>query len=149
MGHPNIWGVWMYGAYECMRASKYKGVSIGMENLNVGGIQMYGGYLNIWGPPNKGSIQTYRGIWRYGDVQMYGDIKMYRGSPNIWGHMDTPKSDTPMSASNLCTEYTKLTLFLGGIWMYRGHPKILEASKHMGASECIGDVQTYGWHPCF
>ena len=112
--------------------------------LCTGGIQMYGGmwtpplsdkvsflcvvyvqgaakhHPNIWGHPNIGAVQTYRGHSNIGSTQTYGGIQTYRGaSKHMW-------------ASKCMGAY--------------GHPLSLMLSL---CCVCTGDIQTYGGTPFF
>ena len=73
-----------------------------------------------------------------------GHQNKYR-CPNIWGHMDTPKSDNPMTTSKVGHPQMHgwhpnvwAVQKYGGIQTYRGHPNI------QGGIKTYGGVQTYG-----
>ena len=80
-----------------------------------------GEYPNIWGHPNiHEAVKTYIGcqnIWRHPNIlvgiQTYWNIQAYGASKHR-----------------------------GGPSKYMGHPNIQGASKHMGASKCVGYIDT-------
>ena len=50
---------------------------------------------------NHNILEAYKHM---GVSKHMGDIQMYGEHANVWGCTDTPKSDTPILASNLCTD---------------------------------------------
>ena len=67
-GHPN------------MGVSKYMGVS-----NHMGGVQTYGA-----SKCTRGASKHMGACKHKGDVQTYWGHPNIQGSPNVWGHMDTP-----------------------------------------------------------
>ena len=131
LGHPNVWA---YGHPLSLRKHAF------FLLYMCGGIQMYGAY----GHPLSLTKHAFFVLYMYKGhpniIQTYGGVQAYRWYPNIGGHPSIQGHPTYGGVQTYREAYGGIQTYWGHPNM--GHPNIQGTSKHMGASKCMGHMDT-------